>query len=123
MLLDDFYTILKVATTEEQALEVTVDIHKDHAIFKGHFPNYPVTPGVAMLQIIKNCLESHVKYSLPLQSSSTIKFLSLVNPYEQNVLLFSIQYSIVDNLIKVKNVTSFRDGSSVLKCNATFVKK
>lgn len=123
MILEDFYTILDLKTSEHHTLEVTVNIHKNHSIFKGHFPNYPITPGVAMLQILKNCLETHLNQSLMFQSSSNIKFLQLVNPNEQTMLVFTINYSVENESIKVKNNTSFKDGSSVLKCNATFVKK
>lgn len=122
MLLEDFYTVLESRVNEEASFEVHVKIHKNHDIFKGHFPNFPVTPGVAMLQIIKNSLENHLKQSLFLQSSSSIKFLSLVNPNEQNTLIFNIKYAIDNELIISKINASFTDGSAVLKCNATFVK-
>ncbi|MEO6347116.1 MAG: 3-hydroxyacyl-ACP dehydratase [Aquaticitalea sp.] len=123
MLLEDFYTILKSNILEEQAFEVSVEIHKEHDIFKGHFPNFPVTPGVALLQIIKNSLETHLHYSLLMKSSSNIKFLNLVNPYEESILVFNINFTFEKDLIKVKNSTSFKDGRSVMKCNVTFVKK
>lgn len=122
MLLEDFYTVVDLKTVDAQAFEALVMINADHAIFNGHFPNFPVTPGVAMLQIIKNCLESHLEQSLMLQSSSSIKFLSLVNPKEQNTLIFKTSYTLDNNLIQVKNVTTFKDGSAVLKCNVTFVR-
>ena len=122
MLLEDFYKVLESRVYEETVFEVRVKIHKDHDIFKGHFPNFPVTPGVAMLQIIKNSLENHLKKSLFLQSSSSIKFLALVNPNEQNILIFNIKYAIDNELIVSTINTSFIDGSAVLKCNATFVK-
>lgn len=123
MLLEDFYTVLEFKTLDVGNFEASVKIHKDHDIFKGHFPNYPVTPGVAMLQIIKNTLEAHLLQPIFMQSSSNIKFLRLVNPNEDPVLVFNINYAIEDGLIKVKNTTSFKDGSPVSKCNATFVKK
>lgn len=123
MLLNDLYTVLETKFPNEHGLEVTVEINKNHAIFEGHFPNFPVTPGVAILQILKNTLQLHLQHSLFLQSASSIKFLNMVNPNEQTVLIFTINYSIENELIKVKNSTSFKDGSSVLKCNATFVKK
>lgn len=122
MLLEDFYTILELKVHDEQSFEVTVKIDKDHSIFQGHFPNFPVMPGVAMLQILKNSLENHLQQPLFLQVSSSIKFLSLVNPNVETTLLFKINYSIANGLINVKNQTSFKDGSTVLKCNATFVK-
>jgi 3-hydroxyacyl-[acyl-carrier-protein] dehydratase len=123
MLLDDLYSVQNFKVVDENSIQLTIELEKNHTIFKGHFPNFPVTPGVAMLQIIKNGLENHLSQSLQLQSSSQIKFLNLVNPNEHAILIFNIQFTFEDNLIKVKNTTTFKDGSSVLKCNVTFVKK
>ena len=123
MLLDDFYKVETLKVLEENSIELIIQLNNDHEIFKGHFPNYPVTPGVAMLQIIKNGLENLLSQQLQLQSSSNIKFLNLVNPNEDKTLLFKIDYTQEGELLKVKNNTSFKDGRSVLKCNVTFVKK
>lgn len=123
MLLDDFYKVAGLRTIDENSIEFTVELQKNHTIFKGHFPTYPVAPGVAMLQIIKNGLESHLQYSLQLQNASSVKFLNLVNPNENALLIFHIQFTIEKELLRVKNTTTFKDGCSVLKCNVTFVKK
>ncbi|HLT34045.1 MAG TPA: hypothetical protein VKZ98_09670 [Aquaticitalea sp.] len=121
--MDDFYTIWETKPVEKNSFQSTLTIHKDHDIFKGHFPKYPVAPGVVLLQIIKNLLEAHLQQSLFLQASSNIKFLSLVNPMEQITLLFTIEYTIDNKMVNTKNLTTFQDGSKVLKCNATFVKQ
>ncbi len=123
MLLEDFYEIQKLSKIDNNRIELIVELQKNHDIFKGHFPNYPVTPGVSMLQILKNSLEKHLQTSLQLQSSSQIKFLNLVNPNEDTILIFNIEFTQENDFVKVKNTTSFRDGRSVLKCNVTFVKK
>ncbi|MEZ4801491.1 MAG: 3-hydroxyacyl-ACP dehydratase [Gelidibacter sp.] len=107
---------------EGQLLTVKVKIHEEHTVFNGHFPNFPVVPGVAMLQIIKNILEKHLQQTLFLKSSSSIKFLSLVNPHKENILFFGIHYTMENEVINVKTSTSFKDGRAVLKCNTTFVK-
>lgn len=123
MLLEDFYTVAASKRIDSNSIEFSVDLHKEHPIFKGHFPNLPVTPGVAMLQMIKNSLETHLQYELILNSASSIKFLTLVNPHDDSILVFNITHSIENDVVKVKNSTSLRDGRSVLKCNVTFVKK
>ena len=120
MLLDNFYSVQDLKTIDANTIEFTVELDKDHAIYKGHFPKYPVTPGVAMLQIIKNGLENHLLHPLLLQSSSNIKFLNLVNPEEETIIVFHLHFTIEDQTVKVKNTTSFKDGRSVLKCNVTF---
>lgn len=123
MLLENFYTILKSETLEAQSLIAIIEIQKEHPIFDGHFPNFPITPGVTMLQIIKALTENILNQSLLLVSGSNIKFLSLVNPNENAILKFNITILEDSENIKVKNITSFEDGTPVLKCNVTFAKR
>lgn len=122
-MLDDLYTVMDSKFSDANTLEVTVDIHKEHPIFEGHFPNFPVMPGVTLLQIIKNSLEHELQTALALQSASNIKFLTLVNPYKQTKLIFKIDFVVENESIKIKNSTSFEDGTPVMKCNVTFEKK
>ncbi len=123
MLLKNFYTIVKTESLEANAFETTIKIHKEHPIFKGHFPNLSVTPGVAMLQILKELTETHLRLSLFLESASNVKFLSLVDPNVNATLKFHIIVQEDTPNFKVKNTTSFEDGTPVLKCNVTFVKR
>ena len=123
MLLKNFYTILKSDSLEAHSFITTINIQKEHLIFQGHFPNFPVTPGVTMLQIIKELTENHLNQSLLMVSGSNIKFLSLVNPNDNTILKFNITIQEDSEKIRVKNNTSFEDGMPVLKCNVTFVKR
>lgn len=79
MLRNNFYQVQKVQTSEQQ---VDGELHFDaaHDIFKGHFPNQPVVPGVCSLQIIKELLEEQLGDSLQLSSASQVKFLQLLTP-------------------------------------------
>lgn len=53
MLLQDFYTLEQLTETGANKHEATIDINPAHEVFKGHFPDNPVMPGVCMMQIIK----------------------------------------------------------------------
>lgn len=123
MILEDFYTVINSKTTSEYSLEVTVQLEKDHKIYKGHFPGNPVTPGVVMLQVIKNSLEMHFQTKLFLTSATNVKFLKTVDPRIHSNLVFTFSWSVEKECIMAKNHTSLSDGTPVLKCNAKFVKK
>ncbi len=56
-------------------------------IYRAHFPGYPITPGVCLLQIALELLDSPLKLS----SAKEIKFLSRVIPEETPVLDFSFE--------------------------------
>ncbi len=110
MLLTDFYTLTSFRQASETAYEAYILLNKAHAIFKGHFPGNPVTPGVCMMQIIKDLTEQITQQSLFLTRSSNVKFMALINPEENPDLRLELDVRLDDNgHYKVKNVTSFSD--------------
>lgn len=79
MLVNDFYTVHGLAQTEG-SIQAILHWNKSHDIFRGHFPGQPVVPGVCMLQIIKELMESSLGRKLALQESSQMKFLQFIDP-------------------------------------------
>lgn len=122
MLLQDFYSVDKINTISDSKYVALITLNKNHAIFKGHFPGNPVTPGVCMMQIIKEITESILNGSLTMVSTSNVKFMALINP-EVNAKL-TLELEISENEaseIKVKNTTSF-DETVALKLSNTYKK-
>lgn len=108
MLLKDFYKINEIDTVSETT-SVTITINQYHEIFKGHFPNNPVMPGVCMMQIIKEITEEVVDATLFMEKCSNVKFMALINPEINNVLKLVLNISETDGIIKVKNATHFEE--------------
>ena len=79
MLPEGFYTVIDQKNSE-QHLELNIALNPQHDIFKGHFPNNPVTPGVCMLQIFKETVERHLQKELMISECSNVKFMALINP-------------------------------------------
>ena len=108
MLLKDFYKVEKLENTDEGKYTVVVFLNKEHDIFKGHFPGNPVTPGVCMMQIIKELTQEILGSSLIMTSSSNVKFMALINPEVNPTLKLDLEISgDLTTEIKVKNTTSF----------------
>ena len=120
MLLKDFYKINGLETVEGTT-SVIITINKGHKIFKGHFPNNPVMPGVCMMQIIKEITEKVVGATLFMEKCSNVKFMALINPDKNNVLKLVLNISDIDGIIKVKNTTHF-DETLALKLVAYYKK-
>lgn len=120
MLLQDFYTLRALEQVEDQKYIAHITLNKGHAIFEGHFPNHPVTPGVCMMQIIKELTESVVKRPLFMHKASNVKFMALINPEINPDLKLELDISgSEESEYKVKNVTYF-DDTIALKLVSTY---
>lgn len=106
-ILKDFYTINSCSKTDTGNYIAKISLNPNHEIFKGHFPGNPVTPGVCMMQIIKDITEKITEQSLILTSASNIKFMAIINPEESPNLDLEISITELDEEIKVKNTTFF----------------
>ena len=120
MLLKDFYTINSIEYTDAQKHQVPIVINKNNEIFKGHFPETPVIPGVCMLQIIKEIAEKITKQKLDVLKLVNVKFLTLMNPeVNSNLVLDFDIISTDDALVKVKCNTIF-DEKIALKMSGVY---
>lgn len=122
MLLEDFYKVEQLEKISEGKYNATVFLNNEHAIFKGHFPGNPITPGVCMMQIIKELLQEIAGSPLFMISSSNVKFMALINPDKNPRLRLELEISgDIDSEIKVKNTTYFED-TVALKLSNTYKK-
>lgn len=105
--------ILKIKELEhrEQTIQATLEINKNSKIFIGHFPDQSVLPGVCMLQIVKEVLQSTLNPSFRLKRADYIKFIRLINPEVQNSLQLTLKYKLTDvnNADVTVNITAQND--------------
>lgn len=118
MLLKDFYKVNTLETVEN-ITTAAITINKNHEVFQGHFPGNPVTPGVCMMQIIKELTEEIVSEKLFMQSSSNIKFMAIINPEKTPDLILTLDISKTEVGYKVKNVSKF-DETVALKLTTNY---
>lgn len=91
-LLDDFYDIINSESIDNE-YRYKVRFNPSHYIYQAHFPGNPITPGVCLVQIVTEILQSTQKKKIQLSSLNNIKFKKIVRP--DNILLFvftNIQY-------------------------------
>ncbi len=118
MLIKGLYTVQSLVE-EGQEVKARVRLHKEHEVFKGHFPNNPIMPGVCMLQMIKELTEQVTGKELFLSVATNVKFMAKINPEENELIDLMINISEDNGIIKVKNVTSY-DQTIALKLSTTF---
>jgi 3-hydroxyacyl-[acyl-carrier-protein] dehydratase len=122
MLLKDFYKILSVEPISGSQHVAAILINEKHIVFKGHFPDNPIMPGVCMMQIIKELTEQITESSLVMQKLIDVKFTALINPFLTPELRLELEISTTEEgLIKVKNTSYFND-TVALKLNCLYKK-
>ncbi len=118
MLLKDFYSV--ISSTELAGEFITeVKINKDHDLYRGHFPDRPVTPGVILMQLFKEEAERRSNKKLQLATAANVKFMAVVDPNICEKLI--LQSSIVseNGILKLKGIAKQNDTIS-LKISATY---
>lgn len=120
MILENFYSIEShIKSKNQNVFSIDIKINKDHDIFKGHFPNNPVMPGVCMIQIIKEITEDIIDAKLFMEKCTNVKFMALINPEVNHRLHLELIISQENEIVKVKNKTKFED-TLALKMSAQY---
>lgn len=115
-LADNFYRVDKIEPIRDNSFDVTVTIAKEHPIYKGHFPEQGVVPGVCTLTIIKECLALILKREVFFAAIKECKYLSALLPQEDIKVIIHISIS---DLSKVNVVIDrIDDRQPVLKLRA-----
>ena len=83
MILTPDFCSIQDLRQEEHLVEAGMHWQENHPIFKGHFPGQPVVPGVCMMQMVKQVLETAWSVRLELVESGSIKFLLFIDPRQQ----------------------------------------
>jgi len=93
-LLHNFYKETSSTYTSENnnSFISRIELNPEHEVYKGHFPQVPVAPGVCLIQIVKEILMKKFQKNLFLAEGNNIKFLSMINPKES--VQFQLDFTI-----------------------------
>lgn len=67
----------------------TIELNPDCFIYKAHFPELPITPGVCIIQVAMELFSELCGAALDLESVANAKFLSVINPEITKNLTYS----------------------------------
>ncbi|MCR5861382.1 3-hydroxyacyl-ACP dehydratase [Flavobacterium sp. J372] len=117
-LLNNFYKVQELTAGENGNHIAMVMLNAQHDIFKGHFPGNPVTPGVCMMQIIKELTQQITGEKLMMKQATNVKFMALINPEKTPELKIELDVKDMGDTVSVKNTTCFGDTVALkLSCN------
>ena len=109
-----------ISNQADNTITASIKIDAGHEIFPGHFPGYPLVPGVCQLQIIKDIANKGLNMKLRLWKAKSIKFLNMLNPDEKNEINAEISYNIEkENTVKI-NARIYSEKETYLKLIAEF---
>lgn len=79
MLQNKFFDIIRITNTEDY-IQYDVSLLPDYEVYKGHFPEQPISPGVCNIQMIKECVEHHLQRPLLLGEIRQCRLTELITP-------------------------------------------
>lgn len=88
ILANDFFHIDHLETVGE-SYRCKVHLNAQHSIFQVHFPGYPITPGVCLIQMGTEMLEQILGKSLRLRVAREIKFKRALTPADTPTFVFT----------------------------------
>ncbi len=107
----------QIIDANETSCICTIQLNELHEVFKGHFPETPILPGVYYLEMISEILKQQHSQTMTFKSASNIKFLAPILPQTTPYFELSIQWkkegaTLTINAIAQKDNVIF----SKLKC-------
>ena len=118
-LLNDFYTVETSVKKDASTLNATIKLNANHDIFKGHFEQMPVMPGVCQTQLIKELLQLEVGKTLTLTVGNNIKFTGMIIPTQHPVFNVELKYTASENQYVV-DAQLFFENTIFTKFKGTF---
>ncbi|MEZ5046312.1 MAG: hypothetical protein R2831_04900 [Chitinophagaceae bacterium] len=108
ILLNNFYTIEHIKNNAQEC-STKIHIKTEHPILKGHFPQEAVVPGVVILQIAKELLETHFSNALVLTHASQIKYLVPIAVAQFEMVQFDLSFQINEQDISTNMQVSYNE--------------
>lgn len=94
-LTDDFFTF-EAFRENENGFEADLLTNPSHFIYKAHFPENPITPGVCIIQTAGELLEQKLNRKLFLKTVKNVKFLSVIIPEKGKKIKYSFSNIVED---------------------------
>lgn len=118
MLENSLYTINNKESVENM-FRVGISLNAGHEIYKAHFPGNPITPGVCLLQMSLELINSQFGGQFRFIQAKSIKYLKVISPVKNPSIEYIIRHSMEDGLI-LTDITIQAGDTTFTKISATY---
>lgn len=95
MLLNSFFTIKNIQQADKYTIDI--ELNPNHEVYKGHFPNNPIAPGVCLTQMVKETVEHITKKNLTMVTGDNLKFTAILNPVVNPHVILTLSIKTKEN--------------------------
>ena len=120
MLQNDFFSF-PAPQVEGNTVKATLKLNAAHKIFAGHFPQHPIVPGVCMMQMVKEVVESVIGKETNLSIAHNIKFLTIIDPRENGTIQLDYKFTIPEEGKIMIDAQLLNNPTVFFKFKGTFV--
>lgn len=101
--------LYRIAEENKNDKSYRLELIPDCMIYRVHFPEQPITPGVCIIQIASELLSQLYSLAFELSSVSNAKYLAVINPQDTHELSYTFKKVVFDDentSVKVSVVVS-----------------
>lgn len=104
--------LYRIAAENKDEKSYRLELIPDCMIYRAHFPEQPITPGVCIIQIASELLTDLYSLTFELSSVSNAKYLAVINPQDTPELTYTFKKTVFDDekqSVKVSVIVSNND--------------
>lgn len=89
--------LYRIAAENKDEKSYRLELIPDCMIYRAHFPEQPITPGVCIIQIASELLTDLYSLTFELSSVSNAKYLAVINPQDTPELTYTFKKIVFDD--------------------------
>lgn len=118
-------SLYKIISFNKEDMSYNLELLPDCLIYRAHFPEQPITPGVCIIQVASELLNDLLESDHELTTVSNAKFLAVINPLETTSVVYTFRKIVSDEetgIVKI-SVEVSRPGTILSKLSLVYKKK
>lgn len=122
-MINDFYKIISHQHESETMHQFEVELNQQCDVYKGHFPEHAIAPGVCNIEMIKECALKAIesKENRLLGHIRTCQMMQVVDPFKTPNLIVTIELTKHEGDKQEFIGMIMHDGTPYMKMKATLI--